>query len=447
MAFEVNFDGIVGTTHNYSGLSYGNVASVKNQQQLSNPRHAALQGLAKMKFLADLGLKQGVLPPQERPHIPTLRRLGFEGSNAVIIREAYQQNRELLFACSSASAMWAANAATVAPSADSGDGLVHFTVANLSSKFHRSIEPLATSAALQAIFSDPNHFIHHAMLPPGSYITDEGAANHTRFCRNFGEAGVQLFVYGKHAFQGMGTSRFPARQAFEASQSIARLHRLDPERVIFAQQNPKAIDAGVFHNDVISVGNQNVFFYHTAAFVDTDAVIEEIKKKVKNACEAEMIVLPVPEGRISLEEAVATYLFNSQILSMPNGKMQLIAPSECLENAKTKSLIEEIIADSHNPIDCVAYMNLHESMRNGGGPACLRLRVVLTEDELAKVNPHVILDDELYDTLVEWVKKHYRDRLTPDDLADPQLLVEGHDALDELTQILQLGSIYEFQGS
>ena len=28
MAYEVNFDGLVGPTHNYAGLSYGNVASL-----------------------------------------------------------------------------------------------------------------------------------------------------------------------------------------------------------------------------------------------------------------------------------------------------------------------------------------------------------------------------------------------------------------------------------
>ena len=74
---ETNFDGLVGPTHSYAGLSYGNVASARNQGAAGNPRKAALQGLAKMEAVAALGLVQGVLPPHERPHVPTLRALGF----------------------------------------------------------------------------------------------------------------------------------------------------------------------------------------------------------------------------------------------------------------------------------------------------------------------------------------------------------------------------------
>lgn len=60
--YEVNFDGLVGLTHHYAGLSFGNEASTRHQNTLSNPRLAAKQGLLKMKALADLGYKQGVLP-------------------------------------------------------------------------------------------------------------------------------------------------------------------------------------------------------------------------------------------------------------------------------------------------------------------------------------------------------------------------------------------------
>ena len=59
--FEANFDGLVGPTHNYAGLSVGNVASLNNAKNTSNPKQAAKQGLAKMKALADLGMVQGVL--------------------------------------------------------------------------------------------------------------------------------------------------------------------------------------------------------------------------------------------------------------------------------------------------------------------------------------------------------------------------------------------------
>lgn len=447
MGDEVNFDGIVGPTHNYSGLSYGNVASIKNQQSVSNPKQAALQGLEKMKFLKDLGVKQAVLPPQERPYLPALRTLGFQGSDHEVLSQAWKQVPEIVIACSSAASMWTANAATVSPSADSVDGLVHFTPANLSSKFHRSIEAETTSAILKAIFCSPAHFVHHPMLPAGNYFSDEGAANHTRFCQSPTSPGVQLFVYGRYAFKehSIVSRLYPARQTFEASQAIARRHQLHPDRVVFAQQNPRAIDSGVFHNDVISVGHENLLFYHTSAFVVTDVVLEEIQRKVEASCQTKLILLPVSGKQVSLEDAVDTYLFNSQIVTLADKSMALIAPIECQQNHAVKLFLEELAKSRDNPIRTIHYLNLRESMNNGGGPACLRLRVALTEEELAIVNPQVFLTDDLYVRLKSWIERHYRDALEPEDLADPNLLDEGRQALNELTQILNLGSIYLFQ--
>jgi len=137
--FEVNFDGLVGPTHNYAGLSFGNVASLNNANAKSSPKQAAKQGLAKAKALADMGMVQGVLAPQERPDIAALRRLGFTGSDARVLESAAKQSREIFLACCSASSMWTANAATVSPSADTADGRVHFTPANLTHKFHRPL--------------------------------------------------------------------------------------------------------------------------------------------------------------------------------------------------------------------------------------------------------------------------------------------------------------------
>src|SRR5690606_38115015 len=187
----------VGPTHNYGGVSYGNVASQSNSQQVSNPREAARQGLAKMKALADMGFKQGVLAPQERPDVAALRRLGFSGSDAEVIRRAAQEAMPLLVASCSASSMWVANAATVRPSADTADGRVHFTAANLNCKYHRTIEHPTTSRVLRAMFNDEQHFAHHAALPAVGQFGDEGAANHTRFCKGYGEAGVEFFVFGR----------------------------------------------------------------------------------------------------------------------------------------------------------------------------------------------------------------------------------------------------------
>ena len=191
---EANFDGLVGPTHHYAGLAFGNLASARNAEQPSNPRAAVRQGIAKMRALAAMGLAQGVLPPQERPHLPTLRALGFGGSDADMLGKAARQAPQLLSAASSASAMWTANAATVSPSADCADGRVHFTPANLVTHLHRAIEAPQTARILRSVFADPRHFAHHAPLPATPMLGDEGAANHTRFCSDYCDTGLELFV-------------------------------------------------------------------------------------------------------------------------------------------------------------------------------------------------------------------------------------------------------------
>ena len=446
-AYEVNFDGIVGPTHYYGGLSYGNTASENNQLKPSNPREAALQGLDKMKFIADMGIVQAVLPPQERPFLPILKQLGFSGSNHSIIKNVYRQAPELLLAAYSSASMWAANAATVSPSVDSLDERLHLTAANLTSKFHRSIEATTTSRILKAIFDTDEHFIHHEELPVGAYFSDEGAANHTRFCQMHGKPGVQLFVYGRKAFHNNTEvpKIYPARQSLEASAAIARLHQLDSNRVIFAQQHPEAIDAGAFHNDVVSVGNQNIFLFHELAFLNKDKVMDEIRDKVAKGCQTDMIFLEVKANEISLKDGVKSYLFNSQLISRNDGSMVLIAPIECQENPGIEAYIQNLISSKGNPIKEVHYLNLRQSMQNGGGPACLRLRVVMREEERAAAHQGVFLTDDLYSQLRNWIMANYRDRLEIKDLADPTLLDEGHRALDELTKILKLGPLYDFQ--
>ncbi|BBV98357.1 N-succinylarginine dihydrolase [Pseudomonas sp. FYR_2] len=444
-SYEVNFDGLVGPTHNYGGLSYGNVASQSNSQQGSNPREAARQGLAKMKALADLGFKQGVLAPQERPDVAALRRLGFSGSDAEVIQRAAKEAMPLLVASCSASSMWVANAATVSPSADTADGRVHFTAANLNCKYHRSIEHPTTSRVLGAMFNNENHFAHHAALPAVAQFGDEGAANHTRFCRAYGEPGVEFFVYGRSAFDSRypAPQKYPARQTLEASQAVARLHGLSDGGVVYAQQNPSVIDQGVFHNDVISVGNGEVLFYHEDAFLETDTVLGQLRAKLASKG-GNFQSICVPRAAVTVEDAVRSYLFNSQLLSRDDGSMLLVVPEECRNNERVWAYLGQLTSQG-GAVKEVKVFDLKQSMQNGGGPACLRLRVALKETELAAVNQGVIMTAPLYDTLLQWVDKHYRDRLGEADLADPQLLVECRTALDELTQILKLGSVYPFQ--
>ncbi|QOL24615.1 N-succinylarginine dihydrolase [Thalassotalea sp. LPB0316] len=439
---EANFDGLVGPTHNYAGLSEGNVASLNNAQDISNPKQAALQGLAKMKALHDLGLTQGVLAPQERPDIATLKRIGFTGSDSQVIEKAYKQAPGILASCYSASSMWTANAATVSPSADSLDNKLHFTPANLTNKFHRSIEPNVTGNVLKAVFNDDKHFVHHLHLPENEHFGDEGAANHTRLCHAYGERGIEIFTYGRYAFRKdmPAPKKFPARQTFEASQAVARMHQLTDNDTVFVQQNPDVIDQGVFHNDVIAVGNQNVLFYHQQAFLNEQGFIEEVKRKASY----DVHFVRVLDEQVSVQDAVDTYLFNTQIVTLSSGEMAIIAPMHCYHHAGVKAYLDELISQD-TPIKAVKYFDVNESMKNGGGPACLRLRVALNKHELAAVNPNCLINDERYGKLTAWVEKHYRDRISSQCLADPQLLVESRTALDELTQILNIGSVYPFQ--
>jgi len=440
--YEMNFDGIVGPTHNYAGLSYGNIASQKHGNTPANPKQAALQGLAKMKFLADLGVAQAVLPPQERPAMGFLRRLGFQGDDAAVLASAARESPALLAAACSASCMWAANGATVSPSGDTDDRRVHFTAANLISQPHRAIEADATAAVLRTIFKDDSVFAHHGPLPASAHLGDEGAANHTRLGGHEHGPGIELFVYGRSAFDTAAPvpKVYPARQTREASVAIARLHRLDPGRTVLAQQNPAAIDAGVFHNDVIAVGHRNVLFYHAEAFLHPDTVLDQLRRKLVATCGQQLIGIEVTQGQVSLADAVKTYLFNSQLVTLPDGVMTLICPEECREHQAVSRLLDQIMA-SDNPIGSVRFVDVRQSMNNGGGPACLRLRVLLTADEIRRAHQGVFLTDELYRRLVAWVEKHYRDRLSPDDLSDPYLLDESRAALDELAGILGLGAI------
>ena len=448
-AREANFDGLVGPTHNYGGLSYGNVASSSNSARPSNPKQAAQQGLQKMKALHDMGMIQGVLAPQSRPDLSVLRRLGFTGSDSQVIQQAAKKDSALLASCYSASSMWTANAATVSPSADCNDGRLHFTPANLVNRFHRSIEHETTGRILQATFANEDRFAHHQALPSSDHFGDEGAANHTRFCQNYGNAGVEFFVYGQHAFNGQAPkpAKYPARQSLEASQAVARLHGLKDEQVVFAQQNPDVIDAGVFHNDVIAVGNGNVSFYHELAFLNTQEVNDNLQQAMSNMGNGEMQFIEVPADQVTVQDAVKSYLFNSQLISLPHldeGKMGIVVPQECRENTNVSAYLDQLIA-SDGAIEEILVFDLKQSMSNGGGPACLRLRVVLNAAEQAVVNPACIMNDTLFPRLMDWTEKHYRDTLSEADLADPQLLIESHRALDELTQILHLGSVYDFQ--
>ncbi len=436
---ELQFDGLVGPTHNYAGLSPGNVASATHAGEASNPRAAAHQGLSKMRFVRGLGVAQAVLPPHDRPSLAALRRLGFHGSDEELLASAAAGDGFALRLCSSASAMWTANAATVAPSADAADGRVHLTPANLQQMFHRAIEPATTTRVLRAVFADPARFVVHDALPGGGQFADEGAANHLRLETSL--AAAHVFAWGRGAWGAFAAPKsHPARQTREASAALARLHRLDPARCLFPQQHPDGIDAGAFHTDVLAVGNDRFLMLHELAFTDAAGVVDALRRVLGE----ELFVLHASSDELPVDRAVAAYPFNSQVLTLPDGSMAIVAPSDAREDDHARALLERCVAGA-SPVRAVHYIDVRQSMHNGGGPACLRLRVPLTGDEAGALGAKVLLTDALLDALGAWVDRHYRDRLVAADLADPALAREGMCALDELTQLLELGSIYDYQ--
>ena len=454
---EYNFDGLVGPTHNYAGLSRGNVASQSNAGRVANPRRAALQGLEKMRFVAGLGVGQAVLPPQERPHLATLRRLGFRGSDEEMIAQAAGADAggdQLLRLCSSAAAMWTANAATTVPSADSADGRLHLVPANLTAMFHRALEADATTRVLRRIFADEARFTVHDPLPGGAQFADEGAANHTRLCAA-GQAAVHLFAWGRRAYgvsagvvdagapESAEPSRFPARQTLEASQALARLGQVQPARAVFPRQHPRGIDGGAFHTDVLAVGNDAVLLLHELAFAQPQVLLDELRSLMQG----DLITVLATEAELPLASAVGSYPFNSQLVTLPDGTMCIVAPDEAREDPRARAYLERVVAEAA-PVKQVHYLSLRDSMQNGGGPACLRQRIRLTDAERRSVKARVFFelgDDSLGSELAAWVQRHYRDQLRTEDLRDPQLWREQMAALDQLTAILRLGPIYDFQ--
>lgn len=419
--FEVNFDGLVGPTHNYAGLSYGNVASQSNAKEASNPKEAAKQGLRKMKALTELGMTQGVLAPQERPDLATLRRLGFTGNDASVLAQAAKQAPAVLAACYSASSMWTANAATVSPAPDTADGRCHLTVANLVTMPHRSHEWPDTLRQLELAFADARHFAVNGPVPP--CFGDEGAANHMRLTRAHGEPGLEIFVFGRSG------GRFPARQHEQASRIVARRHGLDPARVLYLEQSPEAIAAGAFHNDVVAVANERVLLCHERAFAEPEAAYAAIRQALP---EAEIVV--VPESAVSLAEAVRSYLFNAQLLTLPGGGPALVIPTEAWESPAVRACLEAMIA-GNGPIRRVEPVDVRQSMANGGGPACLRLRVVA---DPATVDPRFLLDERKAESLERIIARSWPEQIDPGELGDPKLAESVTNARGELLESLRL---------
>lgn len=412
MLREINFDGIVGPSHNYAGLSLGNKASASHRGDPSYPRAAALQGIGKMRGNMALGLPQGYLLPLPRPNDALLERIGVDADTPAQLRAAAW----------SASSMWTANAATVSPAPDTADGRCHLTPANLVTMFHRGQEWRDTKAQLDIAFADRAHFAVHDAVPAS--FGDEGAANHMRLCSEHESNGVEIFVYGRPG------GAFPARQHEQASRAVARLHGLDPAGCVFIEQNPAAIEAGAFHNDVVAVANEHVLFAHAEAFADQPGAYDAMR-----AAFPALEVVEVPASAVSLAEAIKTYLFNAQLVTLPDGEMALIVPEECRESASVWAWLESML-NGNGPIRQVIPVDVRQSMANGGGPACLRLRVVA---DPAAVDSRFLLNEARADLLESVIARHWPEQIDPADIGKESLAEQIRAARLALLDALDLG--------
>ncbi|SFI93070.1 succinylarginine dihydrolase [Sphingomonas sp. NFR04] len=411
MLMEINFDGIVGPSHNYAGLSPGNLAATRNRGAVAHPRAAALQGIAKMRANLAFGLHQGILLPHARPDHRWLAQLGLRYEQA----PPHSQAQAL-----SASPMWAANAATVSPAPDTADGRCHLSVANLVTMPHRSHEWPETLAQLRLAFADPAFAVHGPVPAP---FGDEGAANHMRLAPAHDAPGVEVFVYG------IAGGPFPARQHPDASAAVTRRHLLDPERTLFVQQSEEAIAAGAFHNDVVAVANGRVLFAHEQAFADKERFYERLRTAMP-----EVEIVEVPADQVSLADTIASYLFNAQLVTAPGGDTVLIVPTEARDTPAVWNWLEAHVA-GNGPIRRVEVVDVRESMANGGGPACLRLRVVA---DPATVDPRFLVDAAKLDRIAAVIDAHWPVAIDPSAIADPALVARIEAARAALLDVLDL---------
>lgn len=447
---EINVDAIVGPSHHFGGLGVGNVASLEHQLQPSNPRQAALEGLNKAKLLHDSGLTQLLLPPPPRPRLDWLAQVGFGVESVGPLQEqlvaAYQQAPRALSAAFSSSFMWAANAATFAPSCDTSDGKLHLTPANLISSWHRGVESLERTEQFRMLFASlPNVQVHDA-LPAIFPLRDEGAANHMRLSDPGGAKGLHVFVHGSDESAGSANAQcFLPRHTRAASESLARLHKLDPERTFFLHQHPKAVDAGVFHNDVIAMSHLGLLVHHEFAFMDADEDLDRLEQQYAKHCGQDLQRIVIRQQDLSLEDAVRSYLFNSQLALVDGADknpgdpaMQIICPRQCETIPSAKNVLQALIDDPGVPIQRVRFVDLNESMANGGGPACVRLRMSLTTEEQGQLDRRFCLDEQLYERLSAAIEQSYPDHVTLKVLSEPQFCEQVERATSAIYQAMHL---------
>ncbi len=421
---ELQMDTIVGMTHHYGGHAIGNNASIINKGIKSNPMQAALQGLDKMKRVFELGVPQLILPPQQRPHIPTLRSLGFRGDLQKCLNKLFQLRPHLFNKLCSSAFIWTANAATVIPSVDTKNKKVHIRVANLASHFHRSLEADERFDIFNVIFNNDKYFEVSKPLP-SSEFTDEGAANHTRL-----EAGQHIFVHGYQDIEECINNNLPRRQSKLSQELISYQTLNNTEHALFLKQSDEALKLGVFHNDVIATGIDRFYLCHENSYSGGLADLEKLSTWYSKNTGHSLELHVIPNKELGIRELVETYLFNSQWIKDMDGNIHIIAPIQCLTNPRVNRVIERWL-ESH-PNWFIEYIDLNQSMKNGGGPACLRCRLPLTIEELNSIHPGVLYTSKKARAIEKIVHEYYPEQFEMTDV----LSSEFREKLNEANRLI-----------
>jgi len=447
MHAEISLEGLPGPSHSFGGLAYGDFAAMASAGKTSRPRLAAQQCLRKIRRLVQAGVPVMIMPPHERPAVWFLRRIGYRGSDSAIIEAVGHSAPWLLPVIYSSAGMWCANSATAVPAVDASDGRCHVIVANLAANLHRSLEPEFVERILGRALPERAGFAVHPGLPCHTTFWDEGAANHVRL--SSGGAGIHLFAHGrkarhdiwKHATEG---GSIIGRQTDEASYAVARLGQLPLERTVFFQQNQRVIDGGVFHNDVICMSVGTALIVHEWAFDDWHNVRGELLRRADEAHVGDVRIVEIPASDVSVEECVKTYLFNSQLVTLPAGGVLMLCPVACQESAATRAAIDRMQHELRDLRIVSEFVDLEESLANGGGPACLRLRIAVNDAQLSELRP-ALVDASLLDELETAIGVAYREMLTLRDLEDPGFGEECKVTLERISRLLGYDNVYSFQ--
>jgi len=422
---QLNISELPGPTFMYSGLSADNVASLNNKHLAANPLKFALLSLQRMRLLLEEGVHQVIFPPHRRPDLQALGYCGFTGDMGHMIGSADKFSRGYLESLLAASSVWTANAATVTPSADSEDGKVHITTANLNSHFHRSIEASQTHAKLARVFADDNFFALHQALPSHNRFSDEGAANHMRFHVEGENRGLNVFVYGNDPDN---PGYMQGRQSLWASKAICQLHALSSTQVWLQKQSKEAISRGIFHNDIISMNSHDLLVFHQQAYENHESLIEKLT--ALGICCVE-----IKAEEFSLEHALKTYFFNSEFIKGKDGSQVLVMSEKCQHDAKVHAQLERIQTAYNKEIKTI-YVDLDDSLKNGGGPACLRLRVQLNQEQFSAIPSKFLLTQNKLNALQEVVTRFYRESLSYEDVFTETFQLSLQPVYSRLEQVL-----------